>query len=684
MFDGHFRIRRRAAGCSPVGANLAQDRHHRRPPHRRSACVMAVGAAVAIGTGALRAGLLLLVLTAVPDVLDGAVAKASGTARPVAPSSTRSPTASPTPCCSAASPGTSPTTAARPHRRAAPRRPRLPRCSSPTSGPRPSPSASTPGAGSWSGPSASSLLGFGLLFDSLLIAVLWVMLALTAVTAVQRFVKVWRQASAAAPAESAGRGPLAGPREPPAPTERVARCRRRSAAVRAQSASAAGPDSWPPHAPRRTSAGSAVVRGRCPAPVAGARRRRSAGARRRRHAPASGAPHGRAQPAPGPRPRLSTAHALRRAVAARPSSPTPATGVESFRLPGTSAPRSSTPAWPSTGCEHIDGRRRPRATGVDPGPAPPRRLGVGGLLARRGCGHVTVTAVVEPLEPAGAVRVVRRPARAASASTSSRSGPTPAPAVLRGAAGQPASLCLLCDRDLAGGGVEVEFFGERTTLPGGPATLALRTGAPLLPAAVYFEGDGQPRRRPARRSTPTAPGQAARRRRPRHPGPRPRARGADPAGARAVAPPPAQLAQRPRRAGDRRRPRGDGPMLGVRSGWSARTASPSPAACRRRCSAWPAPLRAKGHDARVLAPVRRPAARGRGHPARQQRPDRGQRLGRAARARPVGAAAHASGPLRDEDFDVLHLHEPLAPGPTHDRAARSSRRRSSARSTRPA
>jgi CDP-diacylglycerol--glycerol-3-phosphate 3-phosphatidyltransferase len=44
--------------------------------------VMAVGAAIAIGSGALRAGFLLLILTAVPDVLDGAVAKASGTASP--------------------------------------------------------------------------------------------------------------------------------------------------------------------------------------------------------------------------------------------------------------------------------------------------------------------------------------------------------------------------------------------------------------------------------------------------------------------------------------------------------------------------------------------------------------------------------------------------------------------------
>jgi CDP-diacylglycerol--glycerol-3-phosphate 3-phosphatidyltransferase len=44
--------------------------------------VMAVGAAVAIANGALRVGFLLLILTAVPDVLDGAVAKASGTASP--------------------------------------------------------------------------------------------------------------------------------------------------------------------------------------------------------------------------------------------------------------------------------------------------------------------------------------------------------------------------------------------------------------------------------------------------------------------------------------------------------------------------------------------------------------------------------------------------------------------------
>jgi phosphatidylinositol dimannoside acyltransferase len=52
------------------------------------------------------------------------------------------------------------------------------------------------------------------------------------------------------------------------------------------------------------------------------------------------------------------------------------------------------------------------------------------------------------------------------------------------------AVALLSDRDLKGRGVEVEFFGEMTTMPPGPATLALRTGAPLLPVGCYFDGEG--------------------------------------------------------------------------------------------------------------------------------------------------------------------------------------------------
>lgn len=48
-------------------------------------------------------------------------------------------------------------------------------------------------------------------------------------------------------------------------------------------------------------------------------------------------------------------------------------------------------------------------------------------------------------------------------------------------------LCLLADRVVGNSAaVEVEFFGERTRLPAGPVTLALRTGAALVPCAVYF------------------------------------------------------------------------------------------------------------------------------------------------------------------------------------------------------
>lgn len=47
-------------------------------------------------------------------------------------------------------------------------------------------------------------------------------------------------------------------------------------------------------------------------------------------------------------------------------------------------------------------------------------------------------------------------------------------------------VALLSDRDIQGTGIEVEFFGERTTIPTGPAFFALRTGAALVPLATYF------------------------------------------------------------------------------------------------------------------------------------------------------------------------------------------------------
>ena len=51
-------------------------------------------------------------------------------------------------------------------------------------------------------------------------------------------------------------------------------------------------------------------------------------------------------------------------------------------------------------------------------------------------------------------------------------------------------LALLSDRDLKGSGVGVEFFGEKTTLPPGPAALAMRSGSPIVCVNVRNLDDG--------------------------------------------------------------------------------------------------------------------------------------------------------------------------------------------------
>lgn len=63
-------------------------------------------------------------------------------------------------------------------------------------------------------------------------------------------------------------------------------------------------------------------------------------------------------------------------------------------------------------------------------------------------------------------------------------------------------VCLVCERDLSGGGIEVSFFGEPMTMPAGPASLAASTGAALLPVTVWFTDDeaNARRGRPGRRS----------------------------------------------------------------------------------------------------------------------------------------------------------------------------------------
>ncbi|MFJ1754578.1 phosphatidylinositol mannoside acyltransferase [Kitasatospora sp. NPDC088134] len=49
-------------------------------------------------------------------------------------------------------------------------------------------------------------------------------------------------------------------------------------------------------------------------------------------------------------------------------------------------------------------------------------------------------------------------------------------------------VCLVGDRDLSAAGLPVDFFGEPTRMPAGPAALAQRTGAALFPVSLWYDG----------------------------------------------------------------------------------------------------------------------------------------------------------------------------------------------------
>jgi phosphatidylinositol dimannoside acyltransferase len=110
----------------------------------------------------------------------------------------------------------------------------------------------------------------------------------------------------------------------------------------------------------------------------------------------------------------------------------------------------------------------------------------GAWLATRG---YPVTAVAEPVDPPELFDWF--------AATRERIGiqvlplgPDAGSQVLRAvAAGR--IVCLVCDRDLTGDGIPVTFFGERTSFPAGPALLAVRSGAPLLPVGLSFLPHGR-------------------------------------------------------------------------------------------------------------------------------------------------------------------------------------------------
>jgi lauroyl/myristoyl acyltransferase len=51
-------------------------------------------------------------------------------------------------------------------------------------------------------------------------------------------------------------------------------------------------------------------------------------------------------------------------------------------------------------------------------------------------------------------------------------------------------VALVADRDLSGGGIEVEMFGRTRRMPAGPALIALSAGAPLVSGPTFTTRDG--------------------------------------------------------------------------------------------------------------------------------------------------------------------------------------------------
>jgi CDP-diacylglycerol--glycerol-3-phosphate 3-phosphatidyltransferase len=194
MFDGKFRGPVDRA-VKPLGDGLR--RTGLTPDHLTVVgLVVGVAAAIAIGAGHLRWGLVLVILAALPDLLDGALAKASGAAsqRGAFFDSTVDRI---TDALLLGGIGWYLATEESAHMVLLPYA--LASVSALISYQRAK--AESLGLDAKGGLMERAerivLICLGLLIEPLLIPILWVMLVLTSITAIQRFVKVWRQAAVA-------------------------------------------------------------------------------------------------------------------------------------------------------------------------------------------------------------------------------------------------------------------------------------------------------------------------------------------------------------------------------------------------------------------------------------------------------------------------------------------------------
>lgn len=101
-----------------------------------------------------------------------------------------------------------------------------------------------------------------------------------------------------------------------------------------------------------------------------------------------------------------------------------------------------------------------------------------------------MTTVMERLRPEGVYeRFLAFRERLGMHILPAQGGARPPLDVLTERIGQGHVVPLLADRDLSARGVPVTFFGAPTRMPPGPALLAIRTGAPLYVASMWYEPD---------------------------------------------------------------------------------------------------------------------------------------------------------------------------------------------------
>lgn len=101
-----------------------------------------------------------------------------------------------------------------------------------------------------------------------------------------------------------------------------------------------------------------------------------------------------------------------------------------------------------------------------------------------------VIAIAEELEPRALFELFASLRRTVGVEVYPLGKGSSARALLTGLRGG-AAVGLVADRDISGSGVMVEFLGEKTMLPTGPAVLSLRTGAPIAVAALYQRPGGR-------------------------------------------------------------------------------------------------------------------------------------------------------------------------------------------------